>query len=154
MYIYDVSTPSEPKFRSFFSHGIACDPVFVQGDIAYVTLRDGTECDNFINQLDVVSVADWDNPQLLASYAMTHPIGLTVIEDQLYLCDDYAGLRVFDASEPVLVGERQIAHLDDFTAVDAIGLSEDLLIITGPDGIYQFNPIRGGTPEFLSQIND
>ena len=43
MYIYDNSNPSAPTYLSEFAHANACDPVFVSGDRAYVTLRDGVE---------------------------------------------------------------------------------------------------------------
>ncbi|MEX0290656.1 MAG: LVIVD repeat-containing protein, partial [Flavobacteriaceae bacterium] len=41
MYIYDISSPATPSFISEFQHGTACDPVVVDGDYAYVTLRGG-----------------------------------------------------------------------------------------------------------------
>lgn len=39
MYIFDISNPAVPAFVSEFQHGTACDPVVVDGDYAFVTLR-------------------------------------------------------------------------------------------------------------------
>ncbi|MEM9987362.1 MAG: hypothetical protein AAF804_19895, partial [Bacteroidota bacterium] len=54
MYIYSLSDPNEPNYVSEFQHVRSCDPVVVEGDFAYVTLRGGTPCGGFSNQLDVV----------------------------------------------------------------------------------------------------
>ena len=35
----------------------SCDPVVVQGDYAFVTLRGGTECQGFSNQLDIIDIS-------------------------------------------------------------------------------------------------
>ena len=42
MYIFDVATPTAPVQVSFYGHMVSCDPVVVQGDYAYVTLRGST----------------------------------------------------------------------------------------------------------------
>src|SRR5690606_16325402 len=39
MYIYDITNPAMPTFVSEFQHGTACDPVVVDENYAYVTLR-------------------------------------------------------------------------------------------------------------------
>lgn len=44
--IYDIKNPEIPEFISEFRHGTACDPVFVDGDYAYVTLKGGNFCGN------------------------------------------------------------------------------------------------------------
>ena len=86
MHIFDNENPSDPQYLSTFAHARACDPVVVEGDIAYVTLRDGNECTNFINQLDVVDVSNLLEPQLIASFRMHNPHGLAVRDDVFYIC--------------------------------------------------------------------
>ncbi len=44
MLIYDISNPSAPRYVSTYEHVQACDPVVVQGNYAYVTVRSGTNC--------------------------------------------------------------------------------------------------------------
>ena len=52
MYIYDNSNPHNPTYMSQFEHAEVCDPVFIEGNFAYVTLRSGSRCNGFQNQLD------------------------------------------------------------------------------------------------------
>ncbi|MCF6278067.1 MAG: hypothetical protein L3J16_04870, partial [Anaerolineales bacterium] len=99
MYIYDNSDPSSPIFLAEFVHARACDPVFVEGTTAYVTLSEGNRCANFTNQLDVIDISDITNPQLIKSYGMYRPKGLSVFNNTLFLCDDKAGLKIYDVTE-------------------------------------------------------
>jgi hypothetical protein len=41
MHIYDNANPEKPERLAIFNHARACDPVVVERDIAYVTLRQG-----------------------------------------------------------------------------------------------------------------
>ncbi|MBT8284020.1 MAG: hypothetical protein HKO75_01450, partial [Flavobacteriaceae bacterium] len=76
MYIYDISSPAQPSFVSEFQHGTACDPVVVDGDFAYVTLRGGNGCGATESGLFVIDIVDISNPALLKSYPMEEPYGL------------------------------------------------------------------------------
>ena len=42
MYIYSLAQPEAPTFIFRYSHIVSCDPVVVQGNRAYVTLRSGS----------------------------------------------------------------------------------------------------------------
>ncbi len=140
MYIFDNSDPLRPRQLSKFQHARACDPVFVDGNIAYVTLRDGTRCQNFNNQLDVVDVTDLEDPKLLATYEMHNPHGLSLADDHLFICENDEGLKVFDASDWQKIGERLTSHVKGFTTYDVIALgAHDLAMVIGKDGLYQFN---------------
>lgn len=152
MYIFDASNPTEPTMLSVFEHANACDPVYVDGNTAYVTLRDGTECQTFTNQLDVVDVTELTQPRLLRSYPMHHPIGLSVNNQNLYLCDDDDGLKVFDVTSPDGIDERLLSHLKGFQAWDIITFN-DLAIVVGKDGLYQFDISDPKDLERLSVIN-
>ena len=44
VFIYDITDPAFPQYKSQFTHLRSCDPVVVQGDYAYVTLRNTTQC--------------------------------------------------------------------------------------------------------------
>lgn len=150
MYIYDRSNPDEPSFVSRFTHARACDPVFVQGDFAYVTLRNGSQCESFTNQLDVVDISNINNPQLRKSYDMTNPHGLAVINDDLYICDGDAGLRVFDKSDLDKIDENQVEHIKDIHAYDIIPLTADHMIVVGDGGLYQYD---SRNPSSLQQLS-
>lgn len=153
MHILEVSNPDEPQYISTFWHTNACDPVFIDGDIAYITLRDGTECETFANQLDVVDISNLFSPRLIKTFPMHRPIGLSVRDQHLYLCDDDAGLKVFDASEPKEVGDRLLQHLKAFHAVDVIAIpGRPILMMIGPNGLYQFDISKPDDLSLLSII--
>ena len=152
MHIYDNSNPTNPQYLSTFNHANACDPVVVQDDIAYITLRDGNECENFNNQLDVVDVSNLLKPELIASFPMHNPHGLAVRDEVLYLCEGDQGLKVFDITEVEEIGQHQIGGVKEYQAFDVISLNSDLLLMIGEDGFYQFDTERPMNPNLLSSI--
>lgn len=140
MYIYSIDNPLQPAQLSRFQHAQACDPVFVSGDIAYVTLRGGTPCQNFNNQLDVIDVSDLSNPRLIKSYPMHNPHGLSVVNDVLYICEGTEGLKVFDATDVNKINQNQLDHEKGFNAFDVIVLShKNIAMVIGEDGLHQFD---------------
>lgn len=138
MVIYSISTPSNPSYISTFEHVTACDPVVVQGDLAYVTLRSGTECWNSVNSLDVVDISNIANPQLIVSHDMSNPHGLGVDGSTLFLCDGWDGLKVFDVTDPQAIPSQQLSHYPNINAFDVIPVN-DVLIMIGADGLYQYD---------------
>ena len=152
MHILDNSDPANPEHISTFRHARACDPVVVQDDIAYVTLRDGSECQNFINQLDVIDISRLDSPELIASFPMEHPHGLSVRGETLYLCEGDFGLKVFDVANLEEIQDNLISHITDIGAFDVISISSDLLLLIGPDGFYQYDTRNPQSLQLLSSI--
>lgn len=153
MYIYDIGNPTSPVQLSLFEHARACDPVVSDGAFAFVTLRTGTVCQGFINQLDVLDVTQPTAPRLLISWPMTHPMGLAIRGDLLFLCDDSEGLRIFDRSDVQQLGNRQLARLGGFQAYDVIALpGGDLILVIGKDGLRQYDTANPASPVLLSQI--
>jgi len=138
MFIYGIDNPAVPAYRSEFQHARACDPVVVRNDIAYVTLRGGTPCEGFNNQLDVIDVSNVTNPTLLTTYQMDNPHGLAITNDEiLYVCDGDSGLRVYDAEEPLNLDE--IHHETGLPTYDVIALANDVVMVVGSDGLYQYD---------------
>jgi len=150
MYIYSLANPQSPRYVSEFRHAQACDPVFVQDDVAFVTLRDGTACQNFINQLDVVDISDIRNPSLIKTFPMDHPHGLSVRDNELYLCEGTHGLKVFDVRDLEEIDDNQLDHIREMHAFDVISLNTEHLLVIGQDGLYQFNT---SDPSGLKQIS-
>lgn len=138
MYIFDNANPMEPVQQSKFVHSRACDPVYVSGERAFVTLRDGTECEGFANQLDIVDISDLSNPWLIKSHSMQNPHGLSVTANQkMFLCEGTGGLKILDVSDSHNV--IQLGGLTGFDAYDAIALGENHVMVIGKDGFYQFD---------------
>lgn len=151
MFIYDLKNPSKPTYVTQFRHAQACDPVVVENDIAYVTLRDGTRCNGFANQLDIVDVKDITNPQLLKSYPMHNPHGLGIDNSTLFLCDGSAGLKVFDATDIYKITDNQLGHYTGMETYDVIPYRNNL-ILTSKNGIYQYDYTDPKNLKLLSKI--
>jgi len=149
MFIYDNSNPANPVQLSTFQHARVCDPVVVNGDIAYVTLRNGTQCGGYTNQLDVVDISSLTNPRLLKSYPMRNPHGLGVDFPNVFICEGEYGLKSLDASLPLDI--KQLEYLTGMNAYDVIPLNKTLLMI-GRDGLYQFNYSNPAQLRQLSKI--
>jgi hypothetical protein len=152
MHIMSLDDPDQPKHESTFTHANACDPVVVQNDIAYVTLRGGTTCGGFNNQLDVLDVSDIHNPELLHTYSMSNPHGLAVLDNLLFICEGEHGLKVFDVDDISQIDENQYSHLTGFHAFDAIALRGTSLLVIGDDGFRQYDFSAPTNMELMSHI--
>jgi len=152
MHIYDNSNPASPLHASTFLHVRSCDPVVVQDDLAYVTLRGGfEECDGFTNQLDVIDVSNINDPVLLATHSMDFPNGLGIDGSSLFICEGQFGLKVFDATDPLTIGENLLHHFEDVNAFDVIPFNNTLMMI-GTDGLYQYDYTDPENLQLLSII--
>ena len=153
MMIYDNTNPDFPKHLSTMSHIVSCDPVVVENDIAYVTLRGGTGCRNTAsNQLDVIDISDLKNPKLLISYPLTNPHGLGIDNGTLFICEGSAGLKVFDSNDIYKITNNLLAYYGEFDAFDVIPFDNTLLVI-GNNGLYQFDYSDPKDIKFLSMIS-
>lgn len=148
MYIYSVlEDPSRPQFLSEFQHWEACDPVVAENDYAYVTLRSGSTCSPWSpNQLDVINISNKRSPYLAASMQMKNPHGLAVSGNVLLVCEGSFGLAQVDISNPI---QPKLDSLyTGFHAYDVI-IRDNLVIVTGNDGYFQFDISSG----YLKQIS-
>jgi hypothetical protein len=138
MYILDLSNPASPQMVSTYAHIRSCDPVVVEENYAYVTLRSGTECQGFTNQLEVIDIQNLQNPQLVSTYSMTNPHGLGIDQGTLFVCDGDAGLKVYDAANVNTISSNLLAHYTDINAFDVIPLN-DVLVMIGRNGLFQYD---------------
>lgn len=160
MFIYDIKSPENPVRLSKFEHARACDPVYVKDDVAFVTLRNGTACQGFINQLDVIDVKNLNKPSLIKSYPMQHPHGLSVEGNTMYLCEGKFGLKAFDVSDLQQIDNNRIAAFTDFFAYDVIALPKNytasgkkIVMVIGDDGFYQYDADDAKNLKKLSVIS-
>ncbi|HVW60468.1 MAG TPA: hypothetical protein VHC48_10545 [Puia sp.] len=147
VYIYDLTNPDAPVANGTFWHGKACDPVITDGDYAYVTLHEGTWCGGAANELDVVNVKDLNNPQLVKTYPLKKPMGLSKDGKFLFVCDA-DGMKVFNASDPTSL--KFVKTLATGSAYDAIATGNRLLV-SSDKGIYQYDYSKDRIP-FLSVL--
>lgn len=138
MLIFSLENPEMPRQISAYDHITACDPVVVDGQFAYVTLRSGNNCNNAQNLLEVIDISSIENPFLVKSYPMYNPHGLGIDGNLLFICDGAAGLKIYDKSDPLQIHMNQIKHYPDFDTFDVIPFN-NVLMLVGPGGIYQYD---------------
>ena len=150
MLIYSVADPVKPVFQSSLQHFYGCDPVVVENDKAYITVRSGNNCGQNSNELFVVDVSDVKKPKQLVSYSMTSPKGLGIDNGILFLCDD--GLKVYDATDPMIMMSKKLAHYQGMDGYDVIPFNNTLMMIAS-DGIYQYDYSNLNNIKQLSKLS-
>jgi len=133
MHIFNVSNPNAPIKTGVFTHARVCDPVIADQNFAYVTLRNGTNCGGFTNQLDVLNINNISSPTLVKSYQLTNPHGLAKEENLLFICDGKAGLKIFDATNPQAI--NLLKTIEGINTYDVI-LNNKKAMVVATDGLY------------------
>ncbi len=149
MFIYNISVGAHPQKEGQFAHVQSCDPVIADDKYAYVTLRTGTAC-NGIDQLDILDIANVDNPTLIKSYAMTNPHGLSKDGNLLFICDGRSGLKVYDASD--IKNLKLLSVVSDIETFDVIAMNGVALVVTSK-GLYQYSYADPSSLILLSKID-
>ena len=152
MYILDAATPGELSLISTYSHVYSCDPVVVEDDYAYVTLRSGNPtCQGFENQLEILDISDPAKPELIETYDMTNPHGLGIDQNLLFICDGSAGLKMYDVTDKHDLTNNLVARHAFINALDVIPFNNVLMLI-GDDGIRQYDYSDNKNLKHLSHI--
>ena len=138
MLIYSLNSPENPSFVSAYDHISACDPVVVDGNRAFVTLRTGNNCFGQVNALDVVDLTNLAQPQLLYTFPMTNPRGLGVADSLLFLCDGPDGLKIFNRNVEGAIPSNMLSNFGGIVANDVIPHNQ-VLILTSEEGIFQYS---------------
>jgi hypothetical protein len=133
MHIFDITSKDNPLKTGSFTHARVCDPVISDGKNAFVTLRNGTKCAGFINQLDVVDISELSKPKLLKTYPLTNPHGLSKEGDILIICEGADGVKFFNAADVNNI--KQLAHVKGMNAFDVIALGK-IAMVSAADALY------------------
>lgn len=149
MFIYDRNQGNTPSFISRLRHARGCDPVVVQGDYAFVTLRGNNECGQADNGLYVVDITDVRAPILHSMHPMVSPHGLGVKDDYIMICDGQNGLRVFDKSNLNAIGSSELSSDNSVNAYDVI-IQDNMAILSAQEGVFQYDL---SNPKDLRQIS-
>lgn len=148
MFIYAVDSGkpvqlSSTDYGDLFSVVYPCDPILATDSFAYVTLNTSVKAShcrrleqNQINQLNVFDITDLAHPTLLGTYPMAQPKGLAKSGDILFVCNGTSGVIIFDTADSHNL--TKIGEITGFEAYDAIIL-EGLLLVIGPENVYQFD---------------
>jgi len=138
MLIYSLADATNPVFVSQYDHFQSCDPVVVSDGYAYITMRAGNRCGSTGNLMDVVDLRSIASPTLAKSYTLTEPHGLGIDNKTLFVCDGSAGLKIYDASDPLRIDEHLLKTFTDINATDVIPAGTSLILLA-TDGIYQYD---------------
>jgi len=152
MVIFDISNPAQPEKLSTYSHVRACDPVVVDDNYAYVTLRTGNTCGGSNNQLEVIDIKDPKKPQLVSEHRMSNPHGLALVGKYLYICDGWDGLKSFEAEDVMKIGEKGLEQLKLGLAYDIIPGPKSLIVVNST-AVEQFDYSDPKKLKKLSSIN-
>ena len=144
MYIYGVNDPAFPEYISEFTHWEGCDPVVVDGNYAYLTLRGGNLCGQDESVLEVIDVSNKANPTLASRYTLENPYGLGFKENTLFVSDGTAGLKLFDKTDPINL--KLTTEYTNINSKDLIPLENSLLMI-GDTSLVQYKYTQNGIEE-------
>lgn len=136
MYIYDITAPSAPVKDGAFAHVRTCDPVIADESHAFVTLRSGTTCQGYTNELDILDITNLRNPSLLKTYTLTNPRGLSKDGNLLFICDGKGGIKIYDAAD--IYKLQLIKTIGGLEANDVITQNGKAIVIA-TEGLYQFD---------------
>jgi hypothetical protein len=157
MYIYGLSNPEKPNQLSLFVHARLCDPVIADDKYAFVTLHSNNNpsvgsftCFGDLNQLDIIDITDVTKSKWLKSYNLTRPYGLSKDGNLLFICDNEAGLKIFDATDPLNLKTTKTLAIG--TTSDVIAL-DGIAYVTTSEGLYQFSYKNTNNITLLSKIS-
>ena len=136
MFVYDIANPTNPVKLSAFSHARSCDPVIADNNNAFVTLRSGTTCQGFSNQLDVLDITNITSPVLKKTYPMTNPHGLAKDGNTLIICDGKDGLKFYNAADVnTITLLKTISGIETYDVIATNGWA----LVVAKDGLYQYD---------------
>ncbi|MCP4137196.1 MAG: hypothetical protein GY754_39875 [bacterium] len=154
MFIYDiVQNPAKPVFISQLQHVRRRDPVVVEGNYAYVTLRDPR------GLLLVVNIEKIQTPRLWNQFTMRRPFGLGVENGRLFVCDTNQ-VTVYDVNKLQQQQGRRSGY-PEHAVISRITISKQMfdiipfdqrLFIIGESGFHQYDYTDIKNIKFLSSI--
>ncbi|MFI5156667.1 MAG: LVIVD repeat-containing protein [Chitinophagales bacterium] len=137
VFMYDIqNNPGDPAPAGEFTHVRACDPVIADDKYAWVTLSDGTRCQGFDNELQILDISNFGSPSLVKTYPMTHPLGLAKDGEILFLCDTRDGLKVYNAADPSNL--QLLRHFKDASPMDVIAMN-GLALVLAEEGLFEYD---------------
>ena len=135
MFMYDVTDPQHPVSLGTFTHGRACDPVIADGHYAYVTLHAGDGCGGDANELHVIDITDMQNSQLVKTYQLTKPTGLSKDGNLLFVCDN-TEVKVYNAANPANL--QLLKKITGNEPYDIITGNNKAMVVCS-NGLYQYD---------------
>jgi hypothetical protein len=158
MFIFDIDESGIPVFTSVTEYrvfgGNLCmnDPLAVNDDYAFASLSSKEIGDCVRLGVDEIKVFNIKEPQLpveIQRISMDSPRGIALDGDLLFVTEANQGLKVLDVSNPTQA--EPLYHFDGFKAFDVIA-SNGLLVVVGPEKIYEYDYSDISDMKFLSEL--
>lgn len=152
--IYNTSgSKATPSYVNTLWHITGCDPVVVQNDYAFSTVRGGSVCRTTNNsQLNAYNVQNPQSAMLVHSQNMIEPYGLGIKDDLLFVCQGKNGLFVYDWDQTNTSLTLRHSY-PDIHAFDVI-VNGNALIVTADNGLFQFDISSKDNITYLSKLAD
>ncbi len=159
MFIYEINEQGIPTRTSITEYGSLgqdfCrrDPLAVNERNAYASLSSRTvgECGRVdMNEIRVFNIENLQAPILLQTVPMESPRGITLDGNLLFVCEAESGLKVLDVTVPE--SPEVLYHFSGFKAFDVIA-DDGLLVVVGPEKIYEYDYSDISNMKFLSELD-
>ncbi|MFW5754208.1 MAG: LVIVD repeat-containing protein [Marinilabiliaceae bacterium] len=150
MYIYSIEEPEKPVQMSYTDHFWSYDPVVVQGNYAYVTLRNDENSWRNLNQLQIYEISNSYNPEIVAEYDLEGPRGLAIDGETLFICDKNA-LKVYTVSNHTQINPNNPLFEFPIKGIDIIPKGS-LVHVIAEDGFYNYS-FENNEMELLGKIS-
>ena len=84
---------------------------------------------------------------------MQNPHGLSTSGNHLFLCEGNYGIKSFNIEDKTKISDNMLQHLNHIKSFDVIAGPKSL-IVTGEDGVYQFNYNNASNLRQMSMIKN
>lgn len=152
VHIYNTGASKEsPGFVSTITHFYGCDPVIVDRDYAFSTIRGGTTCRTTnVSALNIYNVSNPISSNWVNSMNLEEPYGLGIKDDLLFICQGTKGLYVYNWN--IQTQNVSLRHsYPDIHAFDVI-VNGNTLIVTADNGLFQFDISSKDNIVYLSKL--
>lgn len=159
MFIYEIDEKGIPNRTSVTEYSnlgndfCMNDPLAVNDNNAFASISSRTtgECGRFdMNEIRVYDIQNLSNPLLITTVGMDSPRGIALDGHVLFVCEAETGLKVLDVSNPA--NPVQLHHFSGFRAFDVIA-NDGLLVVVGPDKIYEYDYSDLTNMKYLSELD-
>jgi hypothetical protein len=99
MFIYSITSPSNPVKLGSARHVRSCDPVVANDSVAYVTLRGGSPCGPAEDGLYIYDIKNITAPVQKSLLQLSNPYGLGLKDSVVFVCRGNEGLSVVNAKK-------------------------------------------------------
>jgi len=145
-------SPTTPYFVSFASRNVrGCDPVVVQNNFMFSTVRTGTVCNQFgQSALFIHDVTDKTAPRPEFNKILEQPKGLGIDGNLLFICQGDKGMAVYNWDE----SSKKLSYLYqkiDLYAFDVI-TGNNTLIVAADNGLYLYDYTDPNNIKRLSKV--